>query len=54
MDLSIFQSLIYMVWFYGAPTQLRLYGAKTGKMILANLGCYKFKKHQGSDITSLS
>jgi hypothetical protein len=31
------------VWFYGALTQLRTYGAEIGNTILANLGCYKFK-----------
>jgi hypothetical protein len=25
------------VWFYGAPTLLRSYGAETGKMVLADL-----------------
>jgi hypothetical protein len=38
---------VCFVWFYGAQTQIRSHGDETGKLILANLGCY-FKKHQGS------
>jgi hypothetical protein len=34
---------LYFVWLYSAPTHLRLNGAKTGKIILANLGCYKLE-----------
>jgi hypothetical protein len=35
------------VWFYGASTQFRSYGAETGKMIMASLGCYKFDATPG-------
>jgi hypothetical protein len=36
-----------LVWFDGTSTQLKSYGAKTGKMILANLVCYKHKPTPG-------
>jgi hypothetical protein len=42
----------YNNWFYGAPTQFRSYGAKTGKMTLASLGCYKLKATPWVKITS--
>jgi hypothetical protein len=35
------------VWFYGAPTLSRLYGAVTGKVGLVSLGCYKLKATPG-------
>jgi hypothetical protein len=39
-------------WFYKAPTQLRLYGTKTGKIILANLRRYRLKAASGEKTTS--
>jgi hypothetical protein len=35
-----------MVWFYGAPTQFRSYGARTGTMTLANVRCYSLGSKQ--------
>jgi hypothetical protein len=40
--IAIFQvTLFVFVLFYSEPIQFMSYGAETGKMILANCGCYK-------------
>jgi hypothetical protein len=44
--------LFRFVLFSSTQTQLRLYGAKTRKMILANLGCYKLEATPGVKTTS--
>jgi hypothetical protein len=38
--------------FYGASTQFRTYGAKKGKTIFENPGCYKLKATPGVIPTS--
>jgi hypothetical protein len=38
---------LVVVWFYGAPSQLRLYGAKGRKMVLAYTGDYNVKATAG-------
>jgi hypothetical protein len=45
---------LYDFLYFIAPTQFKLYGTETVKMILANLRCYKLKATPGVKTTSLA
>jgi hypothetical protein len=43
---------IFFIWFYGASTWYKSYGAETGKMVMANIGVINFKATPGVKTTS--